>query len=79
LVFAVAHRAAQHLAVASHADTGGHHHGPGHDLAADAAFEVRGVQEHVRELHVAERPGPEGSHLGVERGTDPRHLRLRDP
>jgi hypothetical protein len=37
-ILAVADGAAQHFTVAVHANPGGHHHGPGHDLAADPAL-----------------------------------------
>ena len=57
LGLAVADRQAEHLAVAGRGDPGGHHDGLGHHLVQVrvADLQVGGVQEHVRELDVAQR------------------------
>jgi hypothetical protein len=45
----------------------------------DPALQVGGVQEHIGELHVGERPRPECSELLIEFRTDPADLGLGDP
>jgi hypothetical protein len=77
-VLGVTHRAAEHLTAPVHGHPGGHHHGPGHHLMGHPAFQVGGVQEHVRELDVVETPVPEGGQLLVEFPADAAHLGLGD-
>ena len=70
-VFAVANVHAQDLPVAGGGHPGGDHHGPGHDPAVDAALEVGGIREHVRELDMVQGPGPERLEVDVELLADP--------
>ena len=69
----------EHLPVACDRDPGGHHDGPGDDPTFHPALHSGGVAEHVDELGVAQRPGPERFEVLVERGTDPADLGLGDP
>ena len=58
-VFAVADRQAQYVALASDGHAHGDHDNPRRHGAADAALEVGGVEEHVGERDVRQRPGTE--------------------
>ena len=78
-VLGVADVDAEHLAVAGRGDPGGDDHRPGHDPAADAALDVGGVEEHVGELDVVERPVAERLEVPVELGADAGDLGLGDP
>jgi hypothetical protein len=77
---------AEYLTPAVDADSGGDHHGLGGHPAAPAApvttdpgLAEGGVEEHIRERDLGQRPVPERRHLDVEVGADPRDLTLGDP
>ena len=76
-VFAVADVGAEHFPLASHGDTRGDDHRPGHDPAAHAVLDVGGVQEHVDELGVIEPPVPEHHQVPVELAADCQRIRVR--
>src|SRR5690606_14340868 len=73
-VLAVADGHAQDLTVTSASHASGDHHRPGHDPPIDAALQVGGIGEHVRELDVIERPVPERLEVPVELAADATHL-----
>jgi hypothetical protein len=77
-VLRVADVDAEHLAVAGGGDTGGDHHGAGHDPAPDPALEVGGVDEHVREPGVVQGPVPERLKVPVQVDADPTDFALGD-
>jgi hypothetical protein len=77
--FAVADHHPEDFAAAVLGDPGGDHHRPRDDLVLDARLAVGGVEVHVREPDVVERPGAERDQLGVEVGADPGDLALGDP
>ena len=70
-VFAVADIEAQHFRVSGGGDPGGDHDRPRHHAAADAALHIGGVQEHVHEAGVVQRPLPERFEVAVELAADP--------
>jgi hypothetical protein len=76
---AVADGAAQDLAVAVRAHSGGDHHGLGHDPAVDSGLAVGGIGEHIRERLVVQWAGPPRGHLTVQLGADAGHLALGHP
>jgi hypothetical protein len=77
LVFGVADVTAENLPAAVGGHPGRHDHDHRGDLPrCDAHVEIGGVEEHIRERGVVQRPGPERLDLLVQPGTDPRHLRL---
>ena len=86
LVLGVADIQAEDLPATVGGDRGGDDDGHRGDLpAADRAagsgaadMQVGGVEEHIRERGVVQRPVPERRDLLVQPGADPRHLRLRD-
>jgi hypothetical protein len=63
---------AEHLAAAIAAHPGGDHHRLGDHAAVDSRFAVGGVHEHIGEGLPGQRPVPEGRHLAVQVGADPR-------
>ena len=78
-VLGVADVEAEDLTPPVGADPGGDHHGLGHDPPIDPGLAVGGVEEHVRERGVGQRPVPERADLLVQVSADPRHLALGDP
>jgi len=65
------------VTVAGHA--GSHYHRLGHDPASGAGLDVGGVEEHVGEFDVVQRPVPERREGHIELSADPGHLGLADP
>ena len=65
------------VTVAGHA--GSHYHRLGHDPASGAGLDVGGVEEHVGEFDVVQRPVPERREGHTELSADPGHLGLADP
>jgi hypothetical protein len=78
-VLAVTHIQAQDLPAAVGGDPGGDHHRPRHHPAVHPRLDIGGVQEHIREGDMGQRPAAEGGHLGVQLPTDAGDLRLGDP
>jgi hypothetical protein len=78
-VFAVADLDTEDFPVAVAGHAGGHYHRLGHDPAAGTGLDVGGIEEHVGELDVAQRPVPERSQRLVELPADPGDLGLADP
>ena len=70
-VLAVADVEAEHLAAAVGGDAGRDHDGLGHHPVIDAGLAVGGVEEHVGERGVGQRPVPERGDLDIEFGADP--------
>jgi hypothetical protein len=68
----------EHFSVPGRGHAGGDHHGPRDDAAADAALEVGGVEEHIDEPGVVQRPVAERLQVPVELGADAADLALAD-
>ena len=76
LVLGVADLHTQDFTAAVGGDAGRDHDGRRGDLATGGAadMEIGGVEEHVREADVVQRPGAERLDLLVQPGADPAHL-----
>lgn len=67
---AVADHHPEHFTPAVLGDSGGDDHGPRDDLVGDACLAGGGVQVHVREPDVVQRPGAKRGELRVQVGAD---------
>ncbi len=77
-VLAVTDVKAQHLAASIGGHPGSHHDGLGHHTVVDSGLAVGGVEKHIPEWLVGQRPVPKRRDFDVELGADPAHFGLGD-